>query len=91
MNRSIEMCLKPKYGLHMFDTYQQLHRWLEDNKKDILGAGGTINLIQHKITFTNGAQLWLGHNPEQFDKWRGCRFTFIHGTGKDEYQALVEA
>jgi predicted HTH transcriptional regulator len=91
MNRTIEKCLAPKYGLLMFPKFSDLQRWVFDNMDDIRSVGATYYQVTHKLVFPNGNILLLGHDPEDFLPYMGCRFTFVDGTTDERYQALIES
>lgn len=89
MNHSISKCLEPKFGLKMFLTYRALRQWVDDHKDEIMSSGASFNNTTHTIKFPNGARLLLGHEPEEFDRWRGCRFDFIH-EAPERYDILLK-
>ncbi len=81
MSRIIEWLFKPKIILFIFPTYRQLRNWIDENKDEIIVHYGTINITTNKITFENGAIIWLGHAErlEDLDKYRGLEYDVVIG------------
>lgn len=83
-DHSIALCLTPKTGLKVFDTYMAMKQWMKLQRDLIVHRGVTINLTQNVITFPNGNKLFLGWDKSDLNKYMGCRFSFVHGIDNPE-------
>lgn len=81
MSRIIEECLKPKYGLLVFNNYIELTNWVREHLQEIVQAGAIYNKMKKEINFSNGATLVLAHIETEYDedKYMGSEFSFMFG------------